>query len=50
MMLQPVHESHPVAVVIDFKALMCVDIDVLIILGLLRGKAHKAPDWQLIHE
>ena len=42
--------THPITIVVDLKTLMCVDVDVLIIFGLLRGEPHEAPYWQLIHE
>lgn len=46
----PVKISYPVTVVADLQALMCVDVDMLVILGLLGGQAHEAPNWQFIHE
>ena len=42
--------AHPVVVVIDVEALVGVDVDVLLVLGLLRGRPHKAPHWQVVHE
>ena len=45
----PLH-AHPVLVVVDVKALVGVDVDVLLVLGLFWGRPHKAPHGQVIDE
>lgn len=41
---------HPVLIVIDVEALVRVDVDLLLVLGLLGRRAHKAPDRQVVDE
>lgn len=44
------HITYPVVIVVDVKALVCVNEDVLIVFSLLRGRTHKSPHWQIIYE
>lgn len=43
-------KPHPVVVIVDVKGLMRVDVDVVVVLGLLRRRAHEAPHWQVVDE
>lgn len=42
--------AHPVLVVVDVEALVRVDVDLRVVLGLLRRRPHKTPDRQVIDE
>lgn len=42
--------THPITIVVDLQALVCIDVHVFIIFSLFRGQPHKPPHWQLIHE
>ena len=42
--------AHPVAVVGDVKGLVSVEVHVVVALGLLGRRPHKAPDGQVIRK
>ncbi len=46
----PLSWAYPVVIVVDVKALVGVDENVLVILCLLGWRAHEAPHWQIIYE
>ena len=42
--------AHPVLIVVNIKAFMSPDVQSVPVLCLLGGRAHKAPNWELIDE